>query len=85
MPGGDRTGPRGLGPMTGRGLGDCSNTSNTGNTFFGGGFGRGMGFGRGRGFGFRNFFNANRNTDLENEVQSLKDKISSLEQELKNR
>ena len=32
MPRGDRTGPRGLGPRTGRGLGYCSGFSAPGNT-----------------------------------------------------
>ena len=56
MPRGDRTGPLGQGPMTGRGLGDCSGYERSG--WFGGGFGRGFGAGRGfrrgygRGFGF---------------------------------
>jgi hypothetical protein len=52
MPGGDRTGPRGEGPQTGRGLGSCADndqpgyaTSQTGQRF-GRGFRRG---GRGRG------------------------------------
>ena len=36
MPGFDRSGPQGQGPLTGRGLGPC---------------GRGLAFGRGRGFG----------------------------------
>lgn len=59
MPRGDRTGPAGLGPMTGRGAGYCVGTGvpgymNPGMTpsaefGFGGGrgFGRGMGGGRG--------------------------------------
>jgi hypothetical protein len=47
MPGGDRTGPAGAGPMTGRGLGYCS-----GNTAPGYAYGRG-GFGGGYGGGFR--------------------------------
>jgi len=54
MPGFDRTGPEGQGPMTGRGLGRC----NPDNEFneeddirFGRGWGRGRGLGRGRGFG----------------------------------
>jgi len=42
MPGQDRTGPLGQGPLTGRGLGPC-----------GRGMGRGLGMGRGRGFGWR--------------------------------
>ncbi|RUM33674.1 MAG: hypothetical protein DSY33_03955 [Archaeoglobus sp.] len=50
MPGGDRTGPLGLGPRTGRGLGYCSGYNRPG--FMTGGFGRGRGRGRaGRGGG----------------------------------
>ena len=50
MPGGDRTGPAGYGPRTGRGLGYCAGYSTPGYTR-GGGFGRGRGRGWGRGFG----------------------------------
>lgn len=57
MPGGDRTGPNGMGPMTGRAAGFCTGNpvpgfanSMPGRGF---GFGRGRGFGRGLGFGFR--------------------------------
>ncbi len=62
MPFGDRTGPQGLGPRTGRGAGYCSGFSGPGymnpvpgRGFFG--FGRGRGgrwFGRGR--GWRNWY-----------------------------
>jgi hypothetical protein len=45
MPGGDRTGPQGMGPRTGRGLGDCAPTDQPRL-----GFGYGFGFGRGRGW-----------------------------------
>ena len=50
MPRGDRTGPGGLGPRTGRGLGYCSGYSYPGymNPY---GYGRGRGRGFGRGFG----------------------------------
>ena len=51
MPGGDRTGPLGMGPMTGRGAGDCAGTDIPGSSNITSGRGRGMGFGRGRGFG----------------------------------
>ena len=59
MPGGDRTGPLGEGPMTGRGLGSCGGFSAPGYAQGTGGWGRG--FGRGRGFaaggrGRRNVF-----------------------------
>jgi len=56
MPLGDRTGPLGLGPRTGRGLGYCAGygvpgyLSPIGRGF---GFGRGFGYGRGYGCGFR--------------------------------
>ncbi|MEA3349104.1 MAG: DUF5320 domain-containing protein [Chloroflexota bacterium] len=61
MPFGDRTGPQGQGPMTGRGAGYCSGVNapgfatapgrgfGRGGAGFGRGFGRGAGFGRGRG------------------------------------
>ena len=51
MPGGDRTGPEGRGPLTGRGAGYCAGEEVPG---YGParGFGRGFGWG-GRGRGFR--------------------------------
>ena len=63
MPGGDRTGPMGMGPMTGRAAGYCTGYSVSGyanpvpgrGRGFGRGLGRGLGRGRGwgRGFDFR--------------------------------
>lgn len=60
MPRGDRTGPTGSGPMTGRGMGYCAGYPGPGFMYPGPGFGygRGRGFGRGRGwrhFGFSPF------------------------------
>jgi len=57
MPGGDRTGPAGMGPMTGRAAGLCAGYPAPGymNPVGGGGFG---GFGRGGGWGRRNWFYA---------------------------
>lgn len=52
MPGGDRTGPMGMGARTGRGLGYCSGFAAPGFAGFRPGMGRGMGFGRGPGRGF---------------------------------
>ena len=55
MPFGDRTGPQGLGPMTGRGAGYCAGYPLPGRGLGRGGrgqgWGRGFGRGRGRGFG----------------------------------
>lgn len=59
MPGGDRTGPMGMGPMTGRAAGFCAGYPVAGamnpiaGRPFGVGRGRGLGFGRGMGMGFR--------------------------------
>ena len=57
MPAGDRTGPEGWGPRTGRGLGYCAGYDTPGYTKGvprgGGGYGRGRGFGRGFGRGRR--------------------------------
>ncbi len=53
MPGGDRTGPMGAGPMTGRGAGICAGNDVPGNMNLSSGrFGRG--FGRGQGGRFTN-------------------------------
>jgi len=54
MPGGDGTGPAGLGPMTGRAAGLCAGYPAPG--YMSSGFGRG--FGRGGGWGRRNRFYA---------------------------
>ena len=53
MPFGDGTGPRGLGPMTGRGAGYCAGFGMPGftNPVPGGGYGLGRGWGRGLGRG----------------------------------
>lgn len=60
MPGGDRTGPMGMGSRTGRGRGFCSGFAGPGWANFtrgwfgwgrGNGRGRGRGLGRGRGWG----------------------------------
>ena len=55
MPRGDRTGPAGYGPMTGRGAGYCAGFGVPGymNPYPGRGYGRGFGGGYGGGFGWR--------------------------------
>jgi len=50
MPAGDRTGPEGLGPQTGRGLGDCGDVNAPGYRATGFGW---RGFGMRRGGGWR--------------------------------
>lgn len=66
MPYGDRTGPNGMGPMTGRGMGFCTGNDRPGCYEPGPGMGRGRSFGRGGGGrglggggrGWRNMFHA---------------------------
>ena len=61
MPAGDRTGPMGNGPMTGRAAGLCTGNSMPGYANPAGGrgfFGAGRGRGRGGGRGWRNWFYA---------------------------
>ena len=75
MPGGDRTGPEGRGPLTGRGLGPCGTANNQtvldrqnpnwSQRFLSGitkpfRIGRGGGMGRGGGLGRRGGFGRNR-------------------------
>ncbi len=109
MPRGDRTGPMGMGPMTGRRAGYCNGFATPGYANpvgFAGGFGRGLGRGRGH----RNMFRAtgmpswarygypvsagpieasfdektlltNQAEFLENQLQQVKKRLSSLNEE----
>jgi len=69
MPGLNRTGPQGSGPMTGRGLGHCGNGIKKGYNFLG----RGMR----RGWGWINHSSTNedRKTALEEEEKFLTDEL----------
>ena len=60
MPAGDGTGPRGMGPMTGRGAGNCAGYGMPGyaNPIPGRGLGMGWGGGWGRGRGWRHAYHA---------------------------
>ena len=91
MPGGDRTGPAGMGPMTGRRMGLCAGNEQSGNSYgFGRGFARGFRGNQrgGRGFSFsrhRNAFNKpmadseSQKKVIENELDALKRQISFLQ------
>jgi len=97
MPRGDKTGPAGMGSMTGRGLGSCNGNDTAGfvRGMARGGFGRGFscrGFGRngfsgngfGRGFlGFGNRFPPESENTASNEASYLENEIDALKRELK--
>jgi hypothetical protein len=87
MPGGDRTGPNGQGPMTGRRMGYCTANPNLPANLRGFGLGRGIraGFGRGfrRGFVTTETENYSQKADLKAELENLKAKMEFLESELK--
>ena len=101
MPGFNRTGPEGQGPMTGRRMGVRENSTHENDAqYYGGrGFGRriqegfthnrGMGFGNGfgnrQGFRNQNFTNIPEGTEktiIENEINTLKNQLSLLEEKL---
>ncbi|MCD6113611.1 MAG: DUF5320 domain-containing protein [Bacteroidales bacterium] len=97
MPRGDRTGPAGNGPMTGRQMGYCAGNNqpgfvNSGYGSYGRGFGRGRGFGigrglgYGRGFGYYNYpipqYSSSNKEALKNEINALKEHLSFLEKQL---
>lgn len=90
MPGGDKKGPMGEGPMTGRGQGLCAGNDTPGSVTdinqsrgLGRGMGRGMGrgFGRGfrqgqsRGWGFRFRMRDNSTDPITNPEQTKSDKV----------
>ncbi len=73
MPAFDQTGPRGQGPLTGRGMGPCGQGYRMGR------FGRGMsGFGRGLG----RYFGWNAPQTKEEKLEALKDYKQALKEEL---
>ena len=77
MPRFDRTGPRGFGPMTGRGMGCCGQG-------MGRGYGRGYGFGAGygRGYGYSTPITKKEEKEmLEEEIKALQKRIKELESE----
>jgi len=98
MPRGDKTGPEGNGPLTGRRMGNCVSNENfisPNNQNFGRGLGRGFaggrgyargfgrGFGRGSGFfGNQNYQNTTDKNSIENEINALKEQISFLEKQI---
>lgn len=70
MPRLDKTGPRGQGPLTGRGMGPC-------------GFGRGRGWGYFGGYGMRQFASPkNELAALENEEEMLKEELAAIHEEI---
>ena len=81
MPGGDRSGPTGAGPMSGRAMGYCAGYSVPGYANAAPGMGRGMawrsGWGRGGGFGFRRRFYQPAEM-MENLAPTREEELSSL-------
>ena len=85
MPRGDRTGPNGMGPMTGRSAGYCAGYQNPGfmSSFGGAGRGFGRGFRRGTGYYPPAPVFPTQSPAPENEAIFLKQQASILEQDLK--
>ncbi|MBN2590729.1 MAG: DUF5320 domain-containing protein [Sedimentisphaerales bacterium] len=85
MPRGDRTGPAGMGPMTGRATGFCAGFQAPG--FMNRGGGRGFG-GRGAGRGWRNRYCAPAyqvnmpQASMQNELEYLKEQAQYLKESL---
>lgn len=91
MPGFNQRGPQGLGPMTGRGQGVCTNqnTAGTGAGFGGrgcrrgfGGGGRGMGRGMGRGFGPAAVPGVANETALQDRARMLEQELNAVKAQL---
>lgn len=76
MPGQDRTGPNGEGPLTGRGLGPCGRGLNRGLRM---GLGRGSGFGRE--FRFRRFAPVEVTEKEEKDI--LREELKAIEEDKK--
>ena len=85
MPRGNRTGPMGMGPQTGRGMGFCSGNANPGYAWPGPGLGFGRGMGIRRGFGFFSAPQALPQDELQilkNQAQALADQQKQIAQRI---
>ena len=82
MPGRDGTGPLGLGPLTGRGLGPCGRGLGF-RRFFGRGRGLGLGLGFGRVFGVRTLTKEEEKEILKDELKILEEEIAEIKKRLK--
>jgi len=94
MPSEDMTGPRGAGPLTGRGLGPCGTGLGFRRGFRRYGMGFGRGFGRGGGVGFRAGFypqgiqpqvitEAEEKKFLQEDLEALKREMAEVQKRLK--
>jgi len=89
MPRGNKTGPAGQGPLTGRGRGYCAGYNQPGFMTPGFGGGRGWGRGLGRGFGRRDFWGYGPYQPYQPQItkkeekEILEDEVTDLEEELK--
>ncbi len=94
MPGGNGTGPAGMGSMTGRAAGYCAGYSTPGYMNLGLGFGRGFGRGRGfrrgigRDFGYRtaayyypNPYSSSASISPKQEADMLKEQLKAIQNE----
>ena len=81
MPRGDKTGPEGFGPMTGRRMGSCVGKGMSS------GFRRGFNSNNGRGFGRNLTYSKNQHIadkeSIEGEIENLKEQLMFFETELK--
>lgn len=82
MPNLDKTGPQGVSPMTGRGMGPCGGGTAYGRGA-GRGFGRGRGFCRWFGFGSRQLTKTEEAVDTKSYIEDLKAELSEAEKYLK--
>lgn len=94
MPYGDRTGPLGDGPRTGRRMGLCSGSGHPGYMVGGrrmhaglgrGKRGRGRGFGKGFGFGRFMFSPENEQTFLKERIEFLEEELRKTREMIENR
>lgn len=89
MPGGDRTGPMGMGAMTGRAVGYCVGSGMPGHANPGPGRGSGGGPGRGRGGGGwgrgggRGWWNVAQPDTLRRELDQVNARLAALESGLR--
>lgn len=93
MPRGDKTGPAGLGPKTGRGMGPCGSPNGRRQTGAGYGYGYGFGRGWGRGWGrvmcgwmnrqFQAMPEKDRKEVLREELEDIKQEAKLVEEEMK--